>query len=241
MLRTFNCGYGMAAFVSSEREAEAKDALERAGLSPLLIGRLVEFGRTARHDAWAAGAVTVRIPTAILISGRGSNMKALIAAALSRTTLRTSRLSCPTSLRRRGSRSLANRAVAAEAIDFRSFPGRPVVRGGARFTPSSRGSGAYLPCRVHARLERGYSSGGGRGEFSTSTHRSCRTYGAFIPMSAPSRRGAPNTGARCTMSQPSSTPVRSSRRRECPFFLATTPTVWRPAFLSRSIGSIRWR
>jgi phosphoribosylformylglycinamidine cyclo-ligase len=40
MLRTFNCGFGMAAFVSAEREDEAKKALVRAGLDPVLIGRL---------------------------------------------------------------------------------------------------------------------------------------------------------------------------------------------------------
>jgi phosphoribosylformylglycinamidine cyclo-ligase len=40
MLRTFNCGFGMAVFVSAERESEAKEALERAGLYPLRIGRL---------------------------------------------------------------------------------------------------------------------------------------------------------------------------------------------------------
>src|SRR5208283_1524120 len=32
MLRTFNCGFGMAAFAAAEGEAEAKAALERAGL-----------------------------------------------------------------------------------------------------------------------------------------------------------------------------------------------------------------
>ena len=41
MLRTFNCGFGMAAFVSAESEAEARDALAQAGLSPVLIGELV--------------------------------------------------------------------------------------------------------------------------------------------------------------------------------------------------------
>jgi len=40
MLRTFNCGFGMAAFAAAEREDEARGALERAGLSPILIGRL---------------------------------------------------------------------------------------------------------------------------------------------------------------------------------------------------------
>jgi phosphoribosylformylglycinamidine cyclo-ligase len=41
MLRTFNCGFGMAAFVAAESEAEARDALAGAGLSPVLIGELV--------------------------------------------------------------------------------------------------------------------------------------------------------------------------------------------------------
>jgi phosphoribosylformylglycinamidine cyclo-ligase len=41
MLRTFNCGFGMAAFVSAERGEEARDALASAGLSPVLIGELV--------------------------------------------------------------------------------------------------------------------------------------------------------------------------------------------------------
>ncbi|HYB52972.1 MAG TPA: AIR synthase-related protein, partial [Thermoanaerobaculia bacterium] len=41
MLRTFNCGSGMAVFVSQEREAETREALALAGLAPTLIGRLV--------------------------------------------------------------------------------------------------------------------------------------------------------------------------------------------------------
>ena len=41
MLRTFNCGFGMAAFVSQEREAETREALALEGLAPTLVGRLV--------------------------------------------------------------------------------------------------------------------------------------------------------------------------------------------------------
>jgi phosphoribosylformylglycinamidine cyclo-ligase len=41
MLRTFNCGFGMAAFVAAESEAEARGALVSAGLAPILIGKLV--------------------------------------------------------------------------------------------------------------------------------------------------------------------------------------------------------
>jgi phosphoribosylformylglycinamidine cyclo-ligase len=42
MLRTFNCGFGMAVFVSADGEAEARDAL--AGLAPVLIGELIPAG-----------------------------------------------------------------------------------------------------------------------------------------------------------------------------------------------------
>ncbi len=41
MLRTFNCGYGMAAFVSAESATEAREALAAADLEPVLIGELV--------------------------------------------------------------------------------------------------------------------------------------------------------------------------------------------------------
>ena len=41
MLRTFNCGFGMAAFVSADCGDEAREALPAAGLSPVLIGELV--------------------------------------------------------------------------------------------------------------------------------------------------------------------------------------------------------
>ena len=41
MLRTFNCGFGMVAFVAAELEDETRSALADNGLAPTLIGRLV--------------------------------------------------------------------------------------------------------------------------------------------------------------------------------------------------------
>lgn len=41
MLRTYNCGFGMAVFVDAQREDEVRTALALAGLPPTLIGRLV--------------------------------------------------------------------------------------------------------------------------------------------------------------------------------------------------------
>jgi phosphoribosylformylglycinamidine cyclo-ligase len=43
MLRTFNCGFGMAAFVTADWEKDAREALAGAGLSPVLIGELIPF------------------------------------------------------------------------------------------------------------------------------------------------------------------------------------------------------
>ena len=41
MLRTFNCGFGMAVFVSAAQEENARRALAHEGLTPTLIGRIV--------------------------------------------------------------------------------------------------------------------------------------------------------------------------------------------------------
>ncbi len=41
MLRTFNCGFGMAAFVSADSVEDARQALASAGLAPVLIGELI--------------------------------------------------------------------------------------------------------------------------------------------------------------------------------------------------------
>jgi phosphoribosylformylglycinamidine cyclo-ligase len=41
MLRTFNCGIGMVAFVAAERCAEAAQALGEAGLAPIRLGEIV--------------------------------------------------------------------------------------------------------------------------------------------------------------------------------------------------------
>jgi phosphoribosylformylglycinamidine cyclo-ligase len=42
MLRTFNCGFGMACFASAEHETEVEAALSRTGLAPVLVGRLMK-------------------------------------------------------------------------------------------------------------------------------------------------------------------------------------------------------
>jgi phosphoribosylformylglycinamidine cyclo-ligase len=51
MLRTFNCGIGMVAFVAAERCAEATRALADAGLAPIRLGEIVanEGERVVAH------------------------------------------------------------------------------------------------------------------------------------------------------------------------------------------------
>jgi len=44
MLRTFNCGFGMVAFVAAEAQTQARAALAEHGLAPVLIGRLAPQG-----------------------------------------------------------------------------------------------------------------------------------------------------------------------------------------------------
>jgi len=44
MLRTFNCGIGMVAFVAAERGAEAARALADVGLAPIRLGQIVVNG-----------------------------------------------------------------------------------------------------------------------------------------------------------------------------------------------------
>jgi phosphoribosylformylglycinamidine cyclo-ligase len=56
MLRTFNCGYGMVAFVSAELADEAIRALAANGLTPTPIGRL-----TARQDERVAMAGRLKL------------------------------------------------------------------------------------------------------------------------------------------------------------------------------------
>ena len=81
MARVFNCGLGMIAVVAPDDAAAIAAMLAAAGEQVHRVGRIVARprGRTGlrgrRH-----GERLARLRTAILISGRGSNMQALIEA-----------------------------------------------------------------------------------------------------------------------------------------------------------------
>ena len=83
MLRTFNCGIGMVVITDCGKAAEVSRALRAAGEEPVMLGRnrANRGGRTG-HPFRTARAVTIRRKrTAVLISGRGSNMRALVERA----------------------------------------------------------------------------------------------------------------------------------------------------------------
>jgi phosphoribosylglycinamide formyltransferase 1 len=88
--------------------------------------------------------MTGRVRTAILISGRGSNMKALVAAA--RRPDYPAEIALVLSDRRRtaGLETAREAGVAAEAIDFRLFPDKPAFE--AALDARLRAAGVELVC-----------------------------------------------------------------------------------------------
>ena len=91
MLRTFNCGIGMIA-VAAEKDADkVTAAFTAAGESAVMLGKVVRASGEPRVtydgklDLWSGSKPMSRKRVAVLISGRGSNMAALIEAAKDKT------------------------------------------------------------------------------------------------------------------------------------------------------------
>ncbi len=88
--------------------------------------------------------MTGRIPTAILISGRGSNMKALIAAASQSDYAADIRLVLSDKPEAAGLATAHESGLTAQAIDFRNFSGRPAFE--AALDSRLRAAGVDLIC-----------------------------------------------------------------------------------------------
>ena len=83
MLRTFNCGIGMIVVVAAKDAKKVAASLKRSGETVVTLGTHPQaqgHGRTGRALRLACGEMR-KARTAILISGRGSNMMALVEAA----------------------------------------------------------------------------------------------------------------------------------------------------------------
>ena len=81
MLRTFNCGIGLIAVVAPESAGHVIDAFQESGDKAMRIGTLVAGDGEAKVVyRGRAEALTKTVRTAVLISGRGSNLAALIDA-----------------------------------------------------------------------------------------------------------------------------------------------------------------
>ena len=81
MLRTFNCGIGLIVIADAEKSGHVIDAFGASGEKAVRIGTLVKGDGEAKVAYRGTAEAVSRKKTAILISGRGSNMGALIDAA----------------------------------------------------------------------------------------------------------------------------------------------------------------
>ena len=183
-----------------------------------------------------------RVRTAILISGRGSNMAALIAAA--RAPDFPAEIALVLSNRHdAGGLALAKRAgVATAAIDPKIYAGRD------EFEVSIQ---AMLEIhRIELVCLAGYMRVLGAPFVNRWRGRMVNIHPSLLPAYRglhTHRRvladGSPSMAAPCISSSPSSMPARPSRRRACRSRRATTRKLWRRGYWRKSIEFIRkrWR
>ncbi len=84
MARTFNCGIGMVAIAAADQAAAIIDNLNQSGEQARAIGEVVTDAdagvRIENLQAAPRNSVMARLKLGVLISGRGSNLQALIEA-----------------------------------------------------------------------------------------------------------------------------------------------------------------
>jgi hypothetical protein len=133
MLRTFNCGVGMIAVHAG---SGCRPPYRRAGsggrnrhAARPAFGRRPTMARRCLQGCAGAVSPNTETPVAVMISGRGSNMGALIAASLDEGLSGADRLGDFRQARsRRGSSTPANSESTALLSRAASLPARPNTR-----------------------------------------------------------------------------------------------------------------
>ncbi len=180
LLRTFNCGIGMIAIVKPDAVDEVTDILTEAGETVALLGEVI--AAEGEHRVVYNGHLdlsSMKRRVAILISGRGSNMAALIEAAKA--------ADFPAEI----VAVISNRADAAglgngprqRHCDRRHRKqavrqGSRRVRGRAAANARRAKGRADLPRRIHAAVHRRIRHSAGTAKCSTSILRCCRRFRA---------------------------------------------------------------
>ena len=178
----------------------------------------------------------------ILVSGRGSNMEAIVRACGREGWEARDRGGDQQSRRRRRARdSRASAASRQPSSTTRLRRTREAFdaelgRVDRRVRAGRRGAG-----RLHAHPRRRFRRSASTAAWSTSTHRCCPRFPGCTRTGARSRRAARSPAPRCTSSPASSTTVRSSARPSVPVLAGDSEQTWRHACSPRSTCCIRAR
>ena len=145
MVRTFNCGLGMIVTAAARRAGEVEAALVEAGESVHVVGqhrRACAAGGAG--DAAGGGAPVVKLRLGVLISGRGSNLQALIDACADPAFPAAIALVVSNEGNAYGLARAAAAGIATTVVDHRDFPDRPAFDDA--LTAALAGAGVDLVC-----------------------------------------------------------------------------------------------
>ena len=153
MLRTFNCGAGMMLVVPSASVAAVTAALTASGETVVAVGEIAERDDGPVAYSGTTGpqpAMTERKRVAILISGRGSNMGALIRAAAQPDYPAEIVLVLSSRSDAAGLAKAAEAGIATAIVSSKEIKDRAGIRGRHRRAPQGGPNRHRLSRRLHA-------------------------------------------------------------------------------------------
>ena len=194
MLRTFNCGIGMVAVVAEKCAGHVIDAFQECGDKAMRLGTLVPGEGEAKVRLSRDAEAVKKVARAILISGRGSNLRSLIARAAdpafpAEIVLVISNVEGAGGLQR-----AAEAGIATKVISHKAFTSREAFDAEIDAALRAHGGRDRLPGRLHAHPVRLASRATGKGGCSTSILRCCPPSRACTCMSGCSQAGVRDVG-----------------------------------------------